>query len=297
MDLLGGKLEQFIWIIQNLQLTDVLDIAIVALLFFSGSFLFRGTQAAALLRGMLILVVGLLLIAGVLQLQALGWLLTNALTVLAVAVPVVFQPELRRALEQIGRGGQLFNRQAPQDARIHIINEVCRAAEKLSERRHGALIVLQRNSGLDEYIRTGVHINSEVNADLLLTIFWPKTELHDGAVIIDNDGRIAAAAAVLPLTASRNLPDPKMGTRHRASLGITEVGDAIVVVVSEETGKIAITNSGRMVSRLDIERLRTILNAFYGPERQQTQSRWNRLLDSLQSTFSLSPQPQKRKEV
>lgn len=270
-------MQEVLWILSNLQFSDILDIFLVAMLFFAASFLFRGTQAVALLRGILFLVVGLLLIAGVFRLQALGWLLTNALTVLAVALPVVFQPELRRALEQIGRGGQLFNRTTPQDERVLIINEVVRAAEKLSERRHGALIVLQRNSSLDEFIRTGVRIDSGVNAELLLTIFWPKTELHDGAVIVDNNGRIASAAAVLPLTASRNLPHPKMGTRHRASLGISEVSDAICVVVSEETGKIAITNGGRMVSRLDIERLRTILNAFYGPNSSEEQGLFSRL--------------------
>lgn len=274
-------MQEILWIMTNLQATDLLDILIVALLFFAASFLFRGTQAVALMRGMLILVFGLLLIAGVLRLQALGWLLSNALTVLAVAVPVVFQPELRRALEQIGRGGQLFSRQAPEDARTQIINEVVRASEKLSERRHGALIVLQRNSDLEDFIRTGISIDSEVNAELMLTIFWPKTELHDGAVIVNNDGRIAAAAAVLPLTASRNLPDKKMGTRHRASLGISEVSDAICVVVSEETGKIAITNGGRMVSRLDTERLRTILIAFYGSDRSEEPSLWSRLRESL----------------
>jgi diadenylate cyclase len=140
-----------------------------------------------------------------------------------------------------------------------------KATEKLSERRHGALIVLQRNSGLDEFISTGIRIQSDVKAELLLTIFWPKTELHDGAVIINTEGKVASAAAVLPLSATRNLPNPKMGTRHRASLGISEVTDAICVVVSEESGRISITNGGRMVSKLDLERLRTILNAFYGP--------------------------------
>ncbi|MGJ3238383.1 MAG: diadenylate cyclase CdaA [Anaerolineae bacterium] len=279
-------MQELIWVLTNLQPTDVIDIIIVALLFFLASFLFRGTQAVALLRGMLILLVVLFLIAGVLQLQALSWLLANALTVFAVALPVIFQPELRRALEQIGRGGQLINRQAPQDQRTQIINEIVRAAEKLAERRHGALIVLQRNSSLDDFIRTGVPIDSAVNAELLLTIFWPKTELHDGAVIINNEGRVASAASVLPLTASRNLPDPKMGTRHRASLGISEAGDSICVVVSEESGKIAITNGGRMVSRLDTERLRTILNAFYGSESSNNQTIWSRLRDMLSSTFN-----------
>lgn len=278
-------MQDLIWVLDNLRFIALLDILIVTLLFFFASFLFRGTQAVALLRGVLILVVGLLVVAGLLQLQALGWLLTNALTVLAVAIPVIFQPELRRALEQIGRGGQLFNRQAPEDARAHIINEVVRAAETLSERRHGALIVLQRNSSLDDFIRTGVHIDSNVTAELMLTIFWPKTELHDGAVIIDNDGRIAAAAAVLPLTASRNLPDDKMGTRHRASLGISEAGDAICVVVSEETGKIAITNGGRMIPNLDLQRLRQIMNAFYGSESDSNQTVFTRLRERFDLLF------------
>jgi diadenylate cyclase len=232
--------------------------------------------------------------AGVLRLQALGWLLTNGLTVLAVALPVVFQPELRRALEQIGRGGRLFNRQAPEDARIQIINEVVRAAEKLSERRHGALIVLQRNSSLDEYIRTGIPIDSEVNAELMLTIFWPKTELHDGAVIINNDGRIAAAAAVLPLSASRNLPDKKMGTRHRASLGISEDGDAICVVVSEETGKIAYTYNGRMAYRLDTQRLRQALSSLYGPDANEDSNLWQRLRSSI-AGWTTRVEPQRKK--
>lgn len=278
-------MQELLWVLDSITLPDIVDIVIVALLFFGASFLFRGTQAVALLRGMIILIFSLILIAGAFQLQALGWLLGNALTVLAVAIPVIFQPELRRALEQLGRGGVLLNRQAPDDRRVKIINEVVRAAERLSERRHGALIVLQRNSSLDEYIRTGIRLNSDVSAELLLTVFWPKTELHDGAAIIDNNGHIASAACVLPLTASRNLPSPKMGTRHRASLGISEVGDAICVVVSEETGKIGITNGGRMVSRLDAERLRTILNAFYGPNTSEMQPFWKRIIEWGQRAF------------
>jgi diadenylate cyclase len=120
-------------------------------------------------------------------------------------------------------------------------------------------------------------LDSEVNAELMLTIFWPKTELHDGAAVINNNGRISAASVVLPLSASRNLPNKKMGTRHRAALGISEVSDAICIVVSEETGKIAVTNGGRMVSRLDADRLRTILNAFYGPDRRQAVVPWDRV--------------------
>lgn len=283
-------MQELVWIISNLKLTDMLDILIVALLFFGTSFVVRGTQAVALLRGMIVLVVGLLLIASLFRLQALGWLLTNALTVFAVAIPVIFQQEMRRALEQLGRG-LLFTRQTPDDIRQHVINEVCTAAEKLSERRHGALIVLQRGTNLEEFVRTGIRIDSDVKAALLLTIFWPKTELHDGAVIVDAAGRIASAAAVLPLTASRNLPSPKMGTRHRASLGISEVSDAICVVVSEETGKISVTSGGRMVSRLDLERLRSILTAFYGSQSTKQQSFRAKLSQAVQ-TVSARFQPQ-----
>ncbi|MFW5708602.1 MAG: diadenylate cyclase CdaA [Chloroflexota bacterium] len=274
---------EIIWAIENIRFADVIDIGIVALLFFGLTFLIRGTQAMALMRGTLVLLIGLILISSVFQFQALGWVLTNIVTVLAVAIPVIFQPELRRALERLGRGGLMFNRLAPDHVRLRIVDEVCQASERLSERRHGALIVLQRNSKLEEYIRTGIRLDSEVNAQILLTIFWPKTELHDGAAIIDDKGRIAAAASVLPLTANRNLPSRKMGTRHRAALGISEVSDALCVVVSEETGKIAITNGGRMVSRLDTERLRTILSAFYGPQREVNRSLWTRWTDRVQN--------------
>ncbi len=276
---------EFLWAFDNLTALAALDILIVALFFFGLSFLFRGTQAAALLRGTLFLLVGLILISNLLDLDALSWLLNNALTVLAVAIPIIFQPELRRSLERLGRGNILSNRQTPERARAQIIEEICQAAEKLSERRHGALIVLQRNSSLAEFIRTGIFIDSEVNAQLLLTIFWPKTELHDGAAIIDDKGRLSSAASVLPLTANRNLPSRKMGTRHRASLGISEVSDALCVVVSEETGKIAITNGGRMVSRLDSERLRTILNAFYGAQNAPSDSPITRIRETAQEVF------------
>lgn len=259
-------MEQLLFVLQSLTPADIVDIAIVSLLFYSVTLLFRGTQAVTLFRGMALIVIGLIVMANVFQLQALTWLLVNGLTALVVAVPIIFQPEIRRALERVGRGTMFGSRRAPDEIRVAIIEEICAAAEKLSERRHGALIVLQRNSSLQEYIRTGTEVNSKVTADLLVTIFWPKTELHDGAVIIDNSGRIASAASVLPLTASRNLPNPNMGTRHRAAVGISEVGDALCVVVSEETGKIAITNTGRMIPRLDTQRLRMVLSAYYGPE-------------------------------
>jgi diadenylate cyclase len=265
--------QEILWVISTINPSALLDITIVALLFFVITFFFRGTQAVALLRGIVITFVSLFIVATVLQLQALSWLLTNALTALVIAIPVIFQPELRRMLEQLGRGSFLFTNRTPDDVREHIVNEIVKAAEKLAQRQHGALIVIQRDSMLDEFISTGVPMNSQVRAEILLTIFWPKTELHDGAVIINQEGKIASAAAVLPLSASRNLPNPKMGTRHRASLGISEVSDAICVVISEETGRISVTNGGHMVSKIDLERLRAVLMALYGeaiPSRRAT---------------------------
>jgi diadenylate cyclase len=129
-------------------------------------------------------------------------------------------------------------------------------------------------------------LNSDVTSQLLLTVFWPKTELHDGAAIIDEHGRMASAASVLPLTASRNLPDPKLGTRHRAALGISEVSDAICVVVSEETGRISITNAGRMIAKLDSKRLRTILSAFYGDDREKSGNTFTQLIERGQALLT-----------
>lgn len=277
-------MEQMLFVLNSLTASDIADIAIVSLLFYSVTFLFRGTQAVALFRGIALLAIGLILIAALFQLRALSWLLANSLTALVIAVPVIFQPEIRRVLERLGRGLIFGTKQAPDEIRAAVIEAICEAAEKLSDRRHGALIVVQRNSSLQEYIRTGVAVDSVVTAELLVTLFWPRTALHDGAVIIDNEGRIASAASVLPLTASRNLPSPNLGTRHRAAVGISEVGDAMCVVVSEETGSIAMTNSGRMIPRLDAQRLRMILSAHYGPADEPTApliGRWRELLQDL----------------
>ncbi len=253
------------WVLDNLlTFKAIVDILLVAVVFFGASFFFRGTQAVAVIRGMLFVLLGLLVISGLFNLLAVRWLLENMLLVLGIAIPIIFQPELRRALERLGRVVPFISRQTPETGRARVIEEICKAAEKLSERRHGALIVLQRANSLEEYIRTGISLNSDVTAQLLLTIFWPKTELHDGAAIVSEDGRLASAACVLPLSASRNLPDPKLGTRHRAALGISEVSDSICIVVSEETGRISIANGGRLIPRLDVNRLRTILSALYG---------------------------------
>ena len=270
---------ELIWALNSLTPSAIADILLVALVFFGISFFIRGTQSIALVRGVILVLAVAALISNAFDFRALRWLLENGLTALLIAIPVIFQPELRQLFQRVGRAGFLFNRAPHETLRARIIEEVCQAAEKLSDRRHGALIVLERSISLNEYIRTGVLMDCEVTPQILLTIFWPKTELHDGAVIIDGTGRIASAASVLPLSSGRQLGTPKLGTRHRAAIGMSEVSDAVCVVVSEETGRISITNGGRMIARLDPKRLRTILNAFYGPEYTQIRSLIQRARD------------------
>jgi diadenylate cyclase len=182
---------------------------------------------------------------------------------------VIFAPEIRRALERLGRAGAILGGgrgTAPTEIQ-DTISAVVSATSRLSERYHGALIVLQRNDSLEEYINSGVRMDSDVSPELLLQIFYPNTPLHDGAVIIVGS-KLVSASSVLPLSASGVLsksPERQMGLRHRAALGISEVSDAVAVVVSEEIGSVSVVNAGRMIRRLDSERLDNILRALYRP--------------------------------
>jgi diadenylate cyclase len=195
-----------------------------------------------------------------------------------LAIPVIFAPEIRRGLERLGRAGTLLSTGAKttlQDT-LDTVNAIVSASARLSARQHGALIVLQRLDNLDEYNETGVRLNAKVTPEILLQTFYPNTPLHDGAVIIGNN-RLVAASCVMPLSASGILtrsPERQMGLRHRAALGISEVSDAVAVVVSEETGSISIAHSGRMIRRLDNERLENILMAFFRPNGGTQQSKW-----------------------
>ncbi len=266
---------RLIWTLETFRWSDVPDILVVAAIIFVATLLMRGTQAAPLLRGTILVALLIAFFSTVMDWIAFRWLLSNMLMVILIAIPVIFQPELRRGLERIGRTGfsVLFNRTPTFTNDEQIIDAICAAAARLSERRHGALVVLERSDPLDEFINTGVALDSEVSPQLFLTIFWPKTELHDGAVII-RKGRVASAASVLPLSSGRNLSDRKLGTRHRAGLGISEVSDALCVIISEETGRISVANRGRMIRRLDANRLRTILSAFYTSARPQSETAW-----------------------
>jgi diadenylate cyclase len=258
---------------QRLDWLSVFDLLLVTLVFFAILLLVRDTKAMVLLRGVLFLAIFLVVLTSVVDLPAFSWLIKTTLPALLLAVPVIFAPEIRKALEQIGRAGTILPKRSTTDIddMQKVIRAVVSACARLSTRRHGALIVFQRTDYLTEYILTGVRMDAQVTPELLLQVFYPNTPLHDGAVIISNL-QLTAAAAVLPLSASGILnptPERQMGLRHRAALGISEASDAIAVVVSEETGSISIAHAGRMIRRLDAERLENILVAFYKPDQSR----------------------------
>ncbi len=265
-------LNNLFFIFQRISWLSVFDIMLVTLIFFGLLYSLRDTQAMALLRGMILLAVALILLNSLVELPAFSWFAQNSLPALIISVPVIFAPEIRRALERLGRAGVVWQSPLkPEDIPLEqTIHALVSAAARLSARQHGALIVLQRLDNLEDYIRTGVQLNARVTPEILLQIFYPNTPLHDGGVIIVGS-KIAAASCVMPLSASGVLnrtPERQMGLRHRAALGTSEASDAIAVVVSEETGGISVAHAGRMLRRLDPERLENILTAFFRPQEE-----------------------------
>jgi diadenylate cyclase len=249
----------------NISWRDLFDVLVVALLLYQLLKLIRGTQAVQLLVGLaVIFVVGYA--AQALNLRLLEFIFQNGTQAIVIAAIVLFQPELRRALDQVGRLGAfrtLFGHH-PAVAITQTVDAVQRAGQSLSERRTGALVVFERSTGLENIAATGVHINGEVTAEMLATLFVPGSPLHDGAVIIRGD-RLVAAGCVLPL--AETLPGVgRMGTRHRAALGLTLESDAVILIVSEETGLISIAHQGKMYRGLDAASLRdTLLTLLGGP--------------------------------
>lgn len=253
---------QFDWL-------SILDIGLVTAVIYGTLVLIRGTRAVQVLRGFIIVALIIFAVSNLINLPAFEWLVDHILPALVVAVPVIFQPELRRALEQLGRLNNYirFSRSSPKSPMITAVKE---ASLYLSQRRHGALIVFERDTGLQEYIDTGILLNAESSAELFTTIFNKNTELHDGAIIMRGE-KIAAAACVMPLSTS-SLSDRQMGLRHRAALGISEVSDAVAMVVSEETGQVSIAHNGRIMRRQDISRLDMILTTFLNNPRGASKS-------------------------
>lgn len=279
-------LNNLLFIFQRLNWLSAIDILLVTLIFFGLLYSLRDTQAMVLLRGMILLVVLIVLFTSLVDLPAFSWLVTNALPALLLSIPVIFAPEIRRTLERLGRAGTIWPLAAKADVleSEQVVRAVVSASARLSARQHGALIVFQRLDSLEEYVNTGVKMNAQVTPELLLQVFYPNTPLHDGAVILAG-GKLVAAACVMPLSSSGILnrtPERQMGLRHRAALGISEVSDAVAVVVSEETGAIAVAHSGRMIRRLDPERLENILIAFFRSNRNEGPASWfERFIPSL----------------
>ena len=254
-------LERFTW-------ASFLDIVLVTIVFAFILYLLRDTEAQTLLRGIFLIVILVTLLISLLDLPGFTWLVDTISPALIFAIPVVLAPEIRRGLERMGNVSSLslFKRRSEKASEnLELtLQAVTAAVLQLSQRRHGALIILRRKQFLDSYYKNGVLLDSIVTPQILMQIFYPNTPLHDGAVIID-ENRIKAAACVMPLSSSGVLNatvDNSLGLRHRAALGISEVSDAIAVVVSEETGTISIAHRGRLIRRLDGDRLLNNMRAF-----------------------------------
>jgi diadenylate cyclase len=255
MEFFTSAFDQLLAILSKVGPIEIIDVVAVAFILYQLLRLVKGTQATQLIVGLVMLgIIGLA--ATQLHLILLGWLFQNAAPIAVLAIVVLFQPELRRILDQVGRLGhvarplsafnpQVFNRS---------VQEAIRAAEKLAQRRIGALIAFEREVGLEDYAATGVRINGELSAEFLQTIFFPNSPLHDGAVIIRGND-ILAAGCLLPLADESQVRE-RLGTRHRAAIGLSLASDALILVVSEETGGISVVENGNISRNLDGDGLR-----------------------------------------
>lgn len=261
MSTVWNDLQMFFWnIIHRPNIMDYIDILIVAFLLYELVMLTRETRAIQVLKGLAVLIVASYL-SSLLGLTALNWLLRTVLNSGALVLVILFQPELRKALEQIGRGTKIERPRDGASENVRIVEEISQCCLRLSKRRVGALIVFEQKTGLKDVIETGTLIDSVISAPLLENIFEPNTPLHDGAVIIRGQ-RVVAAACVLSLSESSAL-SRDLGTRHRAALGVSEASDAIALIVSEETGIISMTRGGKMIRHLDADALKRSLSELY----------------------------------
>lgn len=268
-------------IVGSIHWQDFVDIAVIAFIVYRLLLLLVDTRAMQLVKGLL--VIGLLFaIARLMQLEALSWILGRMLGVFIIAIPIVFQPEIRRMLEELGRGNIWRRRQAEERA-AQLTDEITRALLFLQNKKIGAILVFQRNTGLKDIWRSAVQIGGDISQDLIVSIFWPANPLHDGAVIMDRQ-KIIAAACYLPLTENSNL-SRWMGTRHRAALGITEVSDAMSLVVSEERGEIALTINGHLSRGLKEGQIRKLVMHFFS-EAPESVATLEGVRDRLGSMFS-----------
>ncbi len=240
--------------IPNISLWDVIDIILVAVIIYWVLRYLSQTRAVQVLLGLLLFLI-LGVVAKALHLYTLSFLFNSLITVGTFGLIVIFQPEIRRLLARLGE--QKFGIFSSEEEAERVIEEIVRAAATMSEDRIGALIVIEREIDIDNYTEAGTVIDGKVSKELLITIFWPGTPLHDGATIIRKD-RIYRAGAFLPLSLNPNLPQT-VGTRHRAAIGITEETDAVAVVVSEETGNVSVSYGGKLIKNLDPQKLKKVL--------------------------------------
>ncbi|MEG6512534.1 diadenylate cyclase CdaA [Desulforamulus ruminis] len=254
-----------------LNIYSVIDILLVTFVLYRFMRIIQGTRAVQLIKGLVVLLVATT-VSNWLHLYTINWLLRQVMSALVVALPIVFYPELRRALETLGRGKFFASTMSTlkEEDRSRMINEVVRSVQVLTKNKMGALIIIERITGLEEHIGSGVRIDGMVTAEFLVNIFIPNTPLHDGAVIIRGD-RVAAAACFLPLSENPDL-SKELGTRHRAGIGVTEVSDALAVIVSEETGAISLAVEGDIDRTLDESTLKQKLTDALEPGPQSSLS-------------------------
>ncbi len=264
MQTLWAEIQNLLWNVFNRPtIADFVDILIVAFLLYELLMLTRETRASAVLKGLVMLVLASWF-SDLLGLTALNWVLLNVVNNGAVVLVILFQPELRKALEQIGSGTIRKTSHANETDSQRVVDELIACLLKLSRRRVGALIVLEQRIGLKDVIETGTALNSDISAALLENIFEPNTPLHDGAVVI-RDHHIMAAACILSLSEGKGI-SRELGTRHRAALGITETTDALSLIVSEETGIISMARNGKITRHLDRAALEEVLTPLYQPK-------------------------------
>lgn len=259
-------------------IASIVDILVVWYFLYKIFMVVRGTKAVQLINGIFIILI-LRGLAELLGLRTLGWLMAQIIDWGFLAIIVIFQPEIRRALEQLGRG-RIFTRakQKEVERQTELIDSIVKASEYMSKRRIGALITIAQETGMDDYIETGIQMNAKVTSELLINTFIPNTPLHDGAVIIQKD-EIKAAACYLPLSESPFI-SKDLGTRHRAAIGISEVTDSITIVLSEETGEISLTNNGELYRNLTLDELRNMLTKrlIKDEDKQLVPNLWNKLV-------------------
>jgi diadenylate cyclase len=257
----------------SVRILDIVDIMIVSFVFYKLLLLIKGTRAEQLIKGLLIILV-VSKLSDIAKLYAVYFILDNTLKLGFIALLIVFQPELRRALEYIGRNKFLQKDYIANEKREmqNVFNEIVETVSFLSKKSIGALIVLEKETGLGDYIETGIKLDAEISSELLISIFYDKTPLHDGATIISNN-RIVAANTYLPLSTNNDVSQ-ELGTRHRAGIGLSEVSDALVIIVSEETGSISVVSDGQLTRYVDEKKLMNIFFDSFKVKDKKKSSFW-----------------------